>query len=68
MKTELKIWGALIGAVLKEKPVEKFTVGILCRAGSMWIGFHWSPYRRRLCVNVIPFVTVWFVLRGGMRP
>lgn len=43
-------------------------VGILPRWGSFWVGAHWSPYYKRLCVNVIPCVTVWFTFDGGMTP
>lgn len=42
--------------------------GLLFRWGSAWIGCHWSPYNKRLCVNVIPFVTVWVCLPGGNPP
>jgi hypothetical protein len=42
--------------------------GILFRPGSVWIGAHWSPGNKRLCVNVIPFVTFWFTLAGGITP
>lgn len=42
--------------------------GILFRLGSAWVGAHWSPYNRRLCINVLPFVTVWVALPGGNAP
>lgn len=42
--------------------------GILFRWGSCWIGFHWSPGNRRLCINLVPFVTIWVVGRGGIAP
>lgn len=47
---------------------DKFAWGILVRKGSMWIGAHWSPTNKRLCVNFIPFVTIWFCLPGGLIP
>lgn len=34
--------------------------GILFRLGSFWIGAHWSSENRRLCVNLVPCVTIWF--------
>lgn len=67
-KMQVPATAALIQDVLKEKPVEKLTIGFLARWGSAWIGAHWSPHRKRLCINVIPFVTFWIVLKGGMRP
>lgn len=42
--------------------------GIIVRLGSFWLGAHWSPYNRRLCVNLIPCVTVWVTLPGGNTP
>lgn len=42
--------------------------GILFRWGSCWIGAHWSPGNRRLCINLIPFVTIWITAPGGVTP
>ena len=42
--------------------------GLLWRWSSVWVGWHWSPYNRRLCVNLIPFLTVWVTLEGGNVP
>lgn len=43
--------------------------GILFRWQSFWIGAHWSPYNRRLCVNLVPFITVWVTApKGGITP
>lgn len=42
--------------------------GILFRWGSAWVGVHWSPFNRRACINVIPFVTIWITLEGGNVP
>ena len=42
--------------------------GILFRLGSFWIGAHWSSRNRRLCVNPVPMVTIWFALKGGSAP
>lgn len=44
------------------------TAGILIRWGSCWIGWHWSPRNRRLCINLIPCVTIWLVGAGGVAP
>lgn len=42
--------------------------GVLLRLGSAWIGVHWSPYNRRFCINLVPFVTIWITLKGGNVP
>lgn len=42
--------------------------GILLRWGSAWVGVHWSPFNRRACINIIPFVTIWITLEGGTTP
>lgn len=43
-------------------------IGILFRWGSLWVGAHYSPQNRRWCINLIPCVTVWVTLRGGVTP
>ena len=42
--------------------------GVLLRWESLWVGVHYSPYNRRFCVNLIPFVTVWITKAGGKAP
>ena len=42
--------------------------GILFRFQSWWVGAHYSPVNRRLCINVIPLVTIWFAAGGGNVP
>lgn len=42
--------------------------GLLFRWGSLWIGAHWSPYNRRLCINLVPCVTFWITAPGGVVP
>lgn len=42
--------------------------GLLLRWGSAWIGVHWSTANRRLCINVVPCVTLWITLPGGRAP
>lgn len=44
------------------------TWGVLFNPGALWIGVHYSPGNRRACINVIPWITVWFIQRGGTRP
>lgn len=42
--------------------------GILFRWQSWWIGAHWSDYNKRLCINLIPLVTVWIAAEDGKVP
>ena len=49
-------------------PEDYFRAGVLLRGGSFWIGAHWSKHNKRLCLNLVPFVTIWFTLRGGYAP
>lgn len=42
--------------------------GVLFRLGSFWIGAHWAPHHKRLCINLIPCVTIWIVAPGGVTP
>ena len=45
-----------------------FKVGVLFNASAFWVGAHYSPFNRRLCVNLVPFVTIWIALPGGKCP
>lgn len=42
--------------------------GYLIRLGSFWVGAHYSPHNKRLCINPIPFLTLWIVFPGGIAP
>ncbi len=42
--------------------------GLLHRWGSLWVGAHWSPGNKRLCINVIPTITLWITLKDGIPP
>ena len=42
--------------------------GLLFRKESWWIGIHWSSYNKRLCINIIPMLTVWFAAHDGQVP
>lgn len=42
--------------------------GWLFRSGSLWIGAHYSRRNRRWCINLMPCVTLWITLNGGLRP
>lgn len=42
--------------------------GLLARWGSLWIGAHYSPMNKRLCINLVPCLTIWAVWPGGVTP
>ena len=42
--------------------------GFLVQKGGFWIGVHYSPFHRRFCINLLPFLTFWFCLEGGHPP
>lgn len=42
--------------------------GVLINWRALWIGAHWSAANRRLCVNLVPCVTIWVALPGGKVP
>jgi hypothetical protein len=42
--------------------------GVLFRWGSLWIGAHYAAKHKRLCVNLIPCVTIWVTAPGGDVP
>lgn len=43
-------------------------VGLLWNWSACWVGYHYSPHHRRLCVNVVPFLTIWYTMPGGVLP
>ena len=50
--------------------VEKDQWGILLRTNlkSVWWGWHHSPEYQRWCLNIIPFLTIWWMKPGGKKP
>lgn len=42
--------------------------GILFRGASFWIGFHYSYTCKRLCINLIPCITLWITFKNGHKP
>jgi hypothetical protein len=42
--------------------------GWLFRWGSVWVGAHFSSRHRRVCINLLPCVTFFIVLKGGDVP
>lgn len=47
---------------------ECWKYGWLLRWGSAWVGAHWSKRNKRLCLNFLPFVTLWITAPGGKTP
>ncbi|GGJ41047.1 hypothetical protein GCM10009085_38540 [Pseudomonas avellanae] len=43
-------------------------MGILFRLASFWVGVHYSPANKQVCMNLVPCVTVWVALPGGEPP
>lgn len=65
---ELVQWLMDKAGLSEMKRVSRFEWGVLLRKGSLWIGAHWSPQNKRLCLNLLPCVTIWFAMPGGLRP
>lgn len=42
--------------------------GLLLNRHALWIGAHYSSYHKRLCVNLLPGVTLWWAKPGGQLP
>lgn len=40
----------------------------LAQEGAFWIGAHYSSDTKRLCIQLVPFLTVCFVFEGGQVP
>lgn len=45
-----------------------YAFGLLFNSAAWWVGAHYSRYDKRLCVNLIPCLTVWVTLPGGKLP
>lgn len=42
--------------------------GLLVNWRAMWVGAHYSAAHKRLCVNLLPGVTLWWTKPGGQLP
>lgn len=42
--------------------------GLLFNWRGLWIGAHYSSFNKRLCMNLIPCVTIWVCWEGGKVP
>ena len=43
-------------------------VGLLWNWRAGWVGVHHSAKDRRTCINLLPFLTIWYTRPGGMLP
>lgn len=46
----------------------EFRVFFLVQGGAWWIGVHYSTDTRRICINLVPCLTICIVLKGGAVP
>lgn len=42
--------------------------GLLVNWQALWVGVHYSQYSGRVCVNLLPCVTLWVCAPGGVQP
>lgn len=42
--------------------------GVIFRWGSAWVGVHYSEVHKRVCINLVPCITFWFIREGGDVP
>lgn len=49
-------------------PVRLARVGLLWNWRACWVGVHHSKEAKRTCVNLVPFLTIWYTRPGGMLP
>lgn len=54
--------------VATRKGTKKHKVGVLLNWHAGWIGWHYSEHHKRLCINLIPCVTLWWTKPGGTLP
>ena len=47
---------------------KKKRFGFIFRIGSAWIGVHYSYKEKRICINLLPCLTFWFIFEGGEPP
>jgi len=43
-------------------------VFLLVQGGAFWIGAHYSTDTKRLCIQLVPFLTLCIVFEGGQVP
>lgn len=45
-----------------------WAVGLMFNSHALWLGIHYSPGNRRVCINLIPCLTIWITAPGGNEP
>lgn len=45
-----------------------WAAGLLFNPHALWLGAHYSPGNRRVCINLIPCLTIWITAPGGTEP
>lgn len=50
------------------RPATYARVGLLWNWRAAWVGVHHSKEAKRTCVNLVPFLTIWYTRPGGMLP
>lgn len=43
-------------------------MGLLWNWRACWVGVHHSKEAKRTCVNLVPFLTIWYTRPGGILP
>ncbi|QHJ82054.1 MAG: hypothetical protein [Bacteriophage sp.] len=43
-------------------------IGLLVNWRALWVGAHYSKHDKRLCLNLLPCVTLWWTKPGGRLP
>ncbi|QOI69521.1 hypothetical protein XaavBphi31_24 [Xanthomonas phage Xaa_vB_phi31] len=57
-----------IQSLVTIKRTPKTTVKLLFSRRSLWVGLHYSEVNRRLCINLLPGVTICITKAGGVEP
>lgn len=58
----------LVDRLLNKQRVKKPRLGVKLNWRACWFGVHYSPFNKRVCINFVPFVTVYYVYKGGLLP
>lgn len=52
----------------KEWATLEWATGLLFQPNAFWIGAHYSYANNRLCINILPMLTLWITFREGNIP
>lgn len=61
-------WRRNKGGHLRGGPAVANCCGLLYSPNAAWVGIHYSAHNKRLCMNLFPFLTLWWVRPGGQLP